>query len=62
MRLEYLMVRHCAARHDLYEGIRAAVIDKDRAPKWDPASLAEVSDDLVAAHFEPMDGGDIAID
>jgi enoyl-CoA hydratase len=62
MRLEYLMVRHCAARHDLYEGIRAAVIDKDRAPKWRPASLAEVSDDLVAAHFEPMDGADIVID
>ncbi|MBG0809780.1 enoyl-CoA hydratase/isomerase family protein [Methylosinus sp. H3A] len=40
--------------HDLYEGIRAAVIDKDRAPHWSPATLAEVDDALVAAL---LDGG-----
>jgi len=34
--------------HDLYEGIRAAVVDKDRSPKWLPATLAEVSDAAVA--------------
>jgi enoyl-CoA hydratase len=32
---------------DLKEGIRAQVIDKDRNPKWNPASLSEVSDETV---------------
>jgi enoyl-CoA hydratase len=35
--------------HDLYEGIRAAIIDKDRAPRWSPATLEEVDDATIAA-------------
>ncbi|MCX5384150.1 enoyl-CoA hydratase/isomerase family protein [Streptomyces sp. NBC_00083] len=43
----------CAAlgTHDLVEGIRAQVIDKDRTPHWSPATLAEVTDDDVARYF-----------
>ena len=33
--------------HDLYEGIRAAIIDKDRRPKWSPDRLDAVSDETV---------------
>ena len=57
MDMEYRLACHCLARHDLYEGIRAAIIDKDRAPKWQPATLAEVSEALVDAHFAPIDSG-----
>lgn len=39
--------------HDFYEGVRAAVIDKDRNPQWRPARLAEVTDEAVAAFFKP---------
>jgi enoyl-CoA hydratase len=41
---------------DLQEGIRALIIDKDRQPRWTPASLAEVTDAQVAEFFEPLDG------
>lgn len=37
---------------DLREGIRAQVIDKDRNPRWDPASLDEVSDADVSRFFD----------
>jgi enoyl-CoA hydratase len=29
------------------------VVDKDRNPKWSPASLAAVTDEDVAAYFQP---------
>jgi enoyl-CoA hydratase len=35
--------------HDLYEGVRAAIIDKDRRPKWSPDRLDAVSDESVEA-------------
>ncbi|MFD9000258.1 enoyl-CoA hydratase/isomerase family protein [Streptomyces sp. NPDC059582] len=46
----------CAALStpDLVEGIRAQVIDKDRAPHWSPATLAEVTDADVARFFAPL--------
>lgn len=41
--------------HDLVEGIRAQLVDKDRNPKWSPASLPEVSVADVEAYFAPVD-------
>lgn len=39
--------------HDFYEGVRAAVVDKDRNPQWRPARVGDVTDQDVAAFFEP---------
>lgn len=39
--------------HDLYEGIRAAIIDKDRNPQWQPNTLKDVSNTAVDAYFQP---------
>ncbi|WP_448953325.1 enoyl-CoA hydratase/isomerase family protein [Labrys neptuniae] len=43
-----------AQGHDFYEGVRAAIIDKDRNPRWSPASLAEVDDHGIDASVQPM--------
>ncbi|MYT69089.1 MULTISPECIES: enoyl-CoA hydratase/isomerase family protein [unclassified Streptomyces] len=46
----------CAAldTHDLPEGIRAQIIDKDRDPHWRPATLAEVTPDQVERYFTAL--------
>jgi enoyl-CoA hydratase len=46
---EYAAAAHLFLRPDLKEGVRAAVIDKDRNPKWQPAALAAVTDGEVAS-------------
>ncbi|MFI9491054.1 MULTISPECIES: enoyl-CoA hydratase/isomerase family protein [Streptomyces] len=40
--------------HDLVEGVRARIIDKDRSPMWDPARLGDVTAGEVARHFQPL--------
>lgn len=59
MVMEFRLSQRAMAAHDFYEGVRAAVIDKDRAPKWHPASLAEVSEAEVEGWFAPLPGGDL---
>ncbi|XP_022906940.2 3-hydroxyisobutyryl-CoA hydrolase, mitochondrial isoform X1 [Onthophagus taurus] len=51
LQMEYRMAVACLANHDFYEGVRALLIDKDKNPKWNPATLEEVSSDIVANHF-----------
>ncbi len=38
--------------HDLYEGIRAVLIDKDRKPVWKPNKLSDVSSETVDSYFQ----------
>ena len=55
LRQEYRTSSACSQSHDFVEGTRAMVIDKDRNPKWSPASLAAVTRADVEAYFAPAD-------
>ena len=57
--LEYRLTQHFMAGHDFYEGVRAALIDKDQKPHWRPATLAEVTDSIVDSYFTPLGAGEL---
>jgi enoyl-CoA hydratase len=52
---DYRVSSASARSHDLVEGIRAQIIDKDRNPKWSPATLAAVTAADVDAYFKPLE-------
>lgn len=54
LRKELRMAARCLEGHDLYEGVRAQVIDKDRQPKWRPATLDSVPKQDIMAYFQPL--------
>nr|CAD7446860.1 unnamed protein product [Timema bartmani] len=50
--------RHSRSRRDYrlwgYRGVRAMLVDKDRKPRWIPATLEEVTTNMVDRHFKPL--------
>lgn len=56
MTMEYRLADRSFRGHDLFEGIRAVVIDKDGAPKWNPTTLDAVSEADVDEYFQPVAG------
>ena len=58
--MEYRMTQACMRGHDFFEGIRAVLVDKDHAPKWQPARLQDVTQELVEGHFAAPEGGELS--
>ena len=55
LQMEYRIVMHMMKEgSDFYEGIRAALVDKDGNPKWSPANLNDVTEEMVNSHFEEL--------
>ncbi|BCP53346.1 3-hydroxyisobutyryl-CoA hydrolase [Kaistia sp. 32K] len=46
---------------DFYEGVRAALVDKDQSPAWQPATLSEVDPEAIDRHFVTPAEGDIPL-
>lgn len=45
------IARIMLTNHDFFEGVRAAIIDKDKNPKWKPEKLVEVSEKMISEYF-----------
>jgi enoyl-CoA hydratase/carnithine racemase len=50
-RMELGMVEQCFEQGDFVAGVRALIVDKDHAPRWNPSRLEDVTDASVEAFF-----------
>jgi enoyl-CoA hydratase/carnithine racemase len=56
LKMEYRMAKACVRPgSDFYEGIRSVLIDRDHAPKWNPATIEAVTQDKVEKFFAPIE-------
>jgi enoyl-CoA hydratase len=54
MRTEFRIVSRVMRGRDFYEGVRAVIIDKDQAPRWQPPALEAVNAADVEQYFAPL--------
>jgi enoyl-CoA hydratase len=59
---EYRAALQVFASDDFREGVRAAVIDKDRNPKWSPTGIAEVTPAMLAPYFAEIGADELSFD
>jgi enoyl-CoA hydratase len=57
LEVEYRASYAALSEPDFTEGVRAQVVEKDRTPRWSPATLAEVGAAQVARFFAPPPAG-----
>jgi enoyl-CoA hydratase len=54
LQMEYRLVTRLFDDGEFIEGVRALLVDKDKAPKWNPATAAAVTPQLVAEYLGPL--------
>jgi enoyl-CoA hydratase len=59
---EYRAALEVFKSDDFREGVRAAVIDKDRNPKWSPARIEDVTSEMVAPYFAEIGADELVFD
>ncbi|WP_026608382.1 enoyl-CoA hydratase/isomerase family protein [Methylocapsa acidiphila] len=61
LRTEFRIVARVARGEDFYEGVRAAIIDKDHSPAWRPAEIEAVQPADVDTYFAPLTAGELQV-
>jgi enoyl-CoA hydratase len=54
MEMEYRIGARVVKLHDFQEGVRAVIVEKDNAPKWNPDHLEGVTEVMLDAIFAPL--------
>lgn len=56
--IEYRLTTRLFAHGEFIEGIRALLVDKDKAPKWQPATLEAVTPEMISEFLRPLPAAD----
>jgi enoyl-CoA hydratase/carnithine racemase len=59
---EYRAALEVFRSDDFREGVRAAVIDKDRNPKWSPPGIEDVTEQMIAPYFAGIGADELVFD
>jgi enoyl-CoA hydratase len=62
MKVEFRIVSRICRGVDLYEGVRAVIVDKDNKPRWRPATPGEVTAQSIDAYFAPLGAEELVLD
>jgi enoyl-CoA hydratase len=54
LQVDYRLAARCLEGQDFREGVRAALVDKDGAPRWAPARIEDVTEAMVDSAFAPL--------
>ena len=54
LNMEYRLSQRTVCKPDLFEGVRAVIVDKDHAPKWQHGDIGQVDPREVAEYFEKL--------
>jgi enoyl-CoA hydratase len=58
---DFRLACRCLEGGDLYEGVRAALIERDHTPRWQPGRLQDVSDAMIEAYFAPLGAAELEL-
>jgi enoyl-CoA hydratase len=61
MRVEFRIVTRICRGHDFYEGVRAAIVDKDNRPQWRPAAGERPAAADIDAYFAPLGADELSL-
>lgn len=62
LKLEYRFTHRSMSHGDFIEGIRAQIIDKDRKPKWQPATLEELTHNQIKSMLQSLGGDELTFE
>jgi enoyl-CoA hydratase len=54
MKTEFRLSQRFVEGHDFFEGVRAVLVHKDGAPIWNPATLQQVTQEMLNHYFAPL--------